>query len=64
MPHPNIIPSVKLNLALPLDIKTRLDLDLWSPIEKRVPKGAYQRLIVSLLREHFERSQQCNLPPR
>lgn len=55
MPHPNIIPCVKLNLAIPIDLMTRLNLHLWSDVEHRVPKGSYQKLIVPLIREYLER---------
>lgn len=55
MPAPkNIIPSASLHLHIPEDLKARLDLELFSEVEGRVPKGAYQRLVVSLLRRHFE----------
>jgi len=43
-----------LHISLPEDLRARMDLHLWSGLEQRVPKGAYQRLIVSLLREYFK----------
>ena len=51
---PNLIPSVQLNVALPLDVHTRLSAHLYSPLEGRVPLGAYQRFLTELLRERFD----------
>jgi hypothetical protein len=54
MPTPrNIIPTVNFHVMLPIDLKLKLDLYLFSELENRVPKGAYQRFLVGLLREHF-----------
>lgn len=56
MPRPkNIIRPVNLKTSLPEDLRTWLDIHLWSETELRVPHGAYQRLIVHLLREYRER---------
>jgi hypothetical protein len=52
---PNIIRPVHLKTSLPEDLRAWLDLHLWSDTEMRVPHGAYQRLIVQLLREYMER---------
>ena len=43
-----------LHITLPEDLRARLDLHLWSDLEQRVPMGAYQRLIVGLLKEYFD----------
>lgn len=51
--RPSIIPSEKLNLALPQDIRTRLDLFLHSELEGGVPKGAYQRFFIARILEFF-----------
>lgn len=56
MPRPkNIIRPIHLKTSLPEDLRTWLDLHLWSEVECRVPMGAYQRLIVQLLRDYRER---------
>ena len=52
--RPNPIPSVQLNVALPLDVHTRLSAHLSSELEQRVPFGAYQRFLVELIRERFD----------
>lgn len=49
----NPIPSKLLNLALPLDIHTRLSAQLYSDLEQRVPHAAYSRFLVELLRRHW-----------
>lgn len=54
MPKPkNAIPSIQLNVALPLDVHTQLSAYLYSDLEGRVPHGAYSRFLVELLRGHF-----------
>ena len=50
----NIIPTVQLCVWLPADLRTKLDMHLFSEAEGRVPKGSHQRLICQLLREFFE----------
>ena len=59
--RPNIEPSVQLCLCLPLTDRAKLDLYLWSNAEGRVPKGAYQKFFLSLLREHFHRVEKANV---
>ena len=51
--RPNLIPSVMLNVALPLDIHTRMTAFLYSELEGRVPHGAYQSFLVERIREFF-----------
>lgn len=51
--RPNAIPSVMLNVALPLDVHTQMNLHLYSDLEGRVPQGAYQRFLVELIRERL-----------
>jgi hypothetical protein len=50
---PNVNPSTTLNLSLPLEIRTRLDLLLYSEVEERVPKGAYMKFISGLIGDFF-----------
>lgn len=44
---------IMLHVALPLSIRTRLDLHLFSELEGRVPKGAYQEFFIERLQEYF-----------
>ena len=55
MTNPLLNRPTKLTLHLPEDIRTRLDLELFSAVELRVPKGAYQALFVRLLTDYFNR---------
>lgn len=51
--RPNLIPSVNLTVALPLDVHTQLSSYLYSALEGRVPQGAYQRFLSDLIRGFF-----------
>lgn len=54
MPAPlKLIRPVPLTLKLPEDIRTKLDLYLWSDLEQRIPKGAYQNFFVARIQEFF-----------
>lgn len=48
-----ITPNSRLSTTLPADLRTRLDLLLWSELEQRVPKGAYQEFFVARTNEFF-----------
>jgi hypothetical protein len=53
MPRPpDIIRPTQLRTSIPMDLRAWLDLHLWSDSELRVPHGAYQKLIVRLIREY------------
>ena len=55
MGHPiNLIPCTPLNTSLPVDVRARLDLHLFSDVEGRVPKGAYQRLLTELINQYLD----------
>ena len=51
--RPNLIPSVQLNVALPLGVYTQLTARLYSELEGRVPHGAYSRFIAETLLERM-----------
>jgi hypothetical protein len=50
---PRIIPSVKLNTALPLDALTKLNAHLYSELEGKVPFGSHQRFFVERINAFF-----------
>lgn len=50
---PLVDPSVSTNLHLPESVRTRIDLLLFSELEGRVPKGAYQRFFLERLNDFF-----------
>lgn len=49
----NILRPTKLTLHLPEDVRAKLDLFLFSSVEGRIPKGAYQKFFIQLINEHF-----------
>jgi hypothetical protein len=51
--RPNVTPSIKLTTTLPEDVHTRLTIHLFSPLEGKVPYGAYQAWIVERIHEYF-----------
>lgn len=50
----NIIPSDRVEVWLPEDIMARLKLHLYSEVEGKIPKGAYQRFFIERLNEFFK----------
>lgn len=54
MRRKKVIPSVRLNLALPITLRSQIDLKLFSDLEGRVPEGAYQKLFSRLIRQDLE----------
>jgi hypothetical protein len=48
------IPKTPLNLRIALDLRAKLDLELASELEGRVPYGDYSLFFEARLREHFE----------
>jgi len=60
--HPNIVPSISLKTNLPIDIRTKLDLHLFSELEGRVPHGAYQKFLVEIINQYFD-SRHLDLAP-
>ena len=69
MRQPDIIRPIKLTTTLPEDVRARLDLHLFSTLENRVPKGAYQQFFIERIREFFDSkvldlSEFCRVPTR
>lgn len=54
---PLIIRPTRLETSIPEDLRAKLDLHLQSQVEGRIPKGAYQRFILDLIREFFAKKQ-------
>lgn len=61
MPRPKS-ESYDIHLRVPLDLKSRLDLLLYSEVEKRVPFGHYNAFFTDRLRE-FLNWQVLDLSP-
>jgi hypothetical protein len=56
------IPNVKIRISFSAELAVKLTASLYSEVEGRVPKGAYQSLFEQLLREHFS-SRTFDLAP-
>lgn len=55
MPRPkSITPYVQLLFVIPVDLKGRLDVYLFSEAEQRIPYGAYKEFFSSRIKEFFE----------
>ena len=61
--RPAIQPPIHLHTTIPQDLWTRMTLHLWSPAEKRVPKGAYQQFLVGLVRNYFANLESNDVRP-
>lgn len=59
---PNIVAGTHLHTVIPADVRTRLDLVLYSEVEGRVPHGAYQSFFLARIRDFFE-TQELDLAP-
>lgn len=56
MPKPaKIIRPVHKNLSLPEDLVAKVELELYSDVEQRVPMGAWQRLVSELLTDWLQK---------
>lgn len=56
MPRPKrAVPNVTKELSLPPDLVARVDLELYSELEDRVPHGAWQKLLAELLNSWLAR---------
>lgn len=49
--------GIPTNLHLPESVRTKIDLLLFSELERRVPVGAYQRFFLRLLDAFFETTE-------
>lgn len=57
----NVIKSVEKNISIPEDVVCRIDLQLFSELEGRVPHGAWSRLVTKLLRNDLEQRKQAGI---
>lgn len=49
-----LIPRTRLETVIPEDVRVRLDLYLFSALERRIPQGAYQQFFLARIREFFD----------
>jgi threonine synthase len=58
MPRPKqTVPSATRNIALPQPLADKLDLELYSELEGRIPTGAYKSFFSNLLEQYFAAQQ-------
>jgi len=50
-----VIRPVSIHLKLPEDLVARIELELFSEVEGRVPQGAKQAFFEGMAREYFQR---------
>jgi len=50
-----LTPRISKNISLPQDIVARMELELYSEVDGRIPIGAQSQLIEKLLREHYKK---------
>lgn len=55
---PSTIPRISKNISLPQDLIARMELELYSEADGRIPVGAQSKLIEQLLRQHFAKVPQ------
>ena len=48
---------VEKNISLPTSIVARVELELFSELEGKVPFGAWQKFLVGLIEDHFSRKR-------
>lgn len=58
--QPNVQRPISLHTTIPEDLWTKLTLHLYSDVEGRVPKGAYQQFIIQRINEFFQRREDAN----
>lgn len=51
----HIIRPTRLEISVPEDLRAKLDLMLFSPLEGRVPAGEYSRFINRLIKDYFSK---------
>lgn len=49
-----LVQNVTFTVRVPLDLKTRMDLMLYSEVEGKVPYGEHAKFLARRIREYFE----------
>jgi hypothetical protein len=49
-----VIPTVEKKISIPTDLCARIEMDLYSELEGRIPYGAQSEFIVGLIRSHYQ----------
>ncbi len=56
----NVIPTIEKKVQIPMDLVARMELELHSDLEGRIPYGAQSEFINRLIREHYQRVDQAS----
>lgn len=62
MSRNKVLPFDRVLIHIPIDLRAKMSLELYSELEGRIPYGKQSALIAQLLREHFE-SERLDLQP-
>jgi hypothetical protein len=54
-------PTISKNIALPEDLVARIELELYSELEGKIPFAAQQQFFERVLREHFAQKDQAEI---
>lgn len=54
----NVIPTVEKKIQIAADLCARMELELFSDVEGKIPYGAQSELINNLLRKHYKRQDE------
>jgi hypothetical protein len=49
----NVIPSIEKKISIACDLCARMELELFSDLEGKIPYGAQSTFINQLIRDHF-----------
>lgn len=60
MRRPNIQRPISIHTTLPQDVWVKLSAHLYSEVEGRVPKGAYQAFFLERIEEFFAKKEVVN----
>lgn len=58
-----IVRTISKNIALPEDLVARMELELYSELEGKIPFGAQQKFLEKVLRDHYTRQDQGAVDP-
>lgn len=51
----NVIPSIEKKIQISSDLCARMELELFSDVEGKIPYGKQSEFINNLIREHYKR---------
>lgn len=54
----NTLPSKEYKMRIPLDLSVRMELELTSELEGRIPYGALSNFVSELIRAHYKAADQ------